>query len=70
MRTIAILCLTAFAAVICGSVTLIKIGGWLSTLSAILIICWYFLSSALIVILVAGVEADKRKHEKEEAKRS
>lgn len=70
MRTIAMLCLTAFAAVICGSVILIKLGGWLATLSAILVICWYFLSSALIVILVAGAEADKKKRVKEEAQRT
>ena len=69
MKTIAMLCLTAFAATICGSVILIKAGGWLATLSAILIICHYFISSALIMILVAGAEADKKRFKKEEDKK-
>ena len=66
MKTILMLFLTAFASVVCGSVLLIKAGGWLATLSAILIICYYFVSSALIMILIAGIETDKKKYRKTE----
>ncbi len=69
MMTILMICLTAFAAVICGGVILIKLGGWLATLSAILIICHFFVSTAIIIILAADAETDKRKRMKEEAKK-
>ena len=69
MGAIAMTFLTAFAAVICGAVLLIQIGGWLPILVAILIILYYFLSTGVLVILIAADVADKKKKMKEAAKR-
>lgn len=67
MATVVLIFLTAFAAVIYSAVAMIQIGGWLHILGAILLICHYFLSTSLIVILFAGAEAEKKKALKREA---
>lgn len=67
MGTIALIFLTAFAAVVCGAVLLIQIGGWLPILTAILLILHYFLSTTMIIILFTAEAVDKRKKLKEEA---
>lgn len=62
MLTLALIFLTALVAVIYGAIVLIQIGGWLATLAAILILCYYFLSVSIFVISV-GLDAIKKKME-------
>lgn len=69
MGTIALIFLTAFAAVVCGAVLLIKLGGWLAIASAIVVIMYYFLSTSILIILFAADAFEKRRlKNKEEQK--
>lgn len=67
MGAILMIYLTLFAAVICGSVMLIQLGGWLAIISAVLIIIHFFITGALLVILGIASWAEKEKIKKQEA---
>lgn len=69
MGVLLLIYLTLFAAVICGSVILIQIGGWLAILSAVLIIIHFFITGALLVILGIASWAEKEKIKKQEAQK-
>lgn len=58
---------TFFAAIVCGTVLLIQSGGWLAIMTAILILCQYFISLGLIITLAAYGKINK-KNSKEETK--
>ena len=67
MATLTIIFLVSFLACMTGAVMLIKIGGWLAILSAILILIYYFVSTGAIVILgVAELAEMKKKKMKEQ----
>lgn len=51
--------IVSFAAVIFGAVSLIQVGGWLNTLSAILIILHFFISAGLMACLAATLQYKK-----------
>ena len=67
MATITVIFSTFFAAIICGTVLLIQTGGWLAITAAILILCHYFITLSMLVILIAGAKErlDEKKKEKE-----
>ena len=69
MGALLLIYLTLFAAVICGSVILIQLGGWLAILSAVLIIIHFFITAALLVILGIASWAEKEKIKKQEAQK-
>lgn len=69
MGVLLLIYLTLFAAVICGSVILIQMGGWLAILSAVLIIIHFFITGALLVILGIASWAEKEKIKKQEAQK-
>ena len=69
MGALLLIYLTLFAAVICGSVILIQMGGWLAILSAVLIIIHFFITGALLVILGIASWAEKEKIKKQEAQK-
>jgi uncharacterized integral membrane protein len=69
MGALLLIYLTLFAAVICGSVILIQLGGWLAILSAVLIIIHFFITGALLVILGIASWAEKEKIKKQEAQK-
>ena len=64
MGALALIFITFFAAVICGAVMLIQLGGWLAILAAILILCHFFISLSLNVLFVAGSLKEKEKEKK------
>lgn len=68
MATISLLFTTFFAAVVCGSVLLIRLGGWLAMVAAILILCQFFISLSLITILTVGSMKDRQKQKEKEQK--
>lgn len=51
--------IVSFAAVIFGAVSLIQVGGWLNTLSAILIILHFFITAGLMACLAAALQYKK-----------
>lgn len=55
---------TFFAATCCGVVLLIQQGGWLATLSAILILMSYFITGSLALVGVAAAASYKEKYTK------
>ena len=57
--------IVSFAAVIFGAVSLIQVGGWLNTLSAILIILHFFISAGLMACLAAAALQYKKEQKKE-----
>ena len=65
MATITVIFATFFAAVVCGSVLLIQAGGWLAITAAVLILCHYFISLSLLVILIAGATERLKEKKKE-----
>lgn len=69
MGALLLIYLTLFASVICGSVILIQLGGWLAILSAVLIIIHFFITAALLVILGIASWAEKEKIKKQEAQK-
>ena len=69
MGILALIFLTFLAGIICGAVILIKIGGWLAILSAILIILYYFFSAGILVCAVTLDDLRKKDKMKREAKK-
>lgn len=67
MATLFSIFLISLAAVVCGAVFLIKLGGWLAILSAILILIYFFSSMSIILILMLA-EAAELKKKREETK--
>lgn len=70
MGAICMIYLTLFAAVICGAVMLIKVGGWLAILSATFILIHFFITASLLVILGLNSWAEKNKSKRQEEKKS
>ena len=68
MGALVLIFLTFFIGIICGAIILIKIGGWLAILSAILIILYYFFSTGILVCAITLDDIRKKDKMKEEAK--
>ena len=68
MGALTIILMASFAAVISGAVMLIQMGGWAAILCAILSVCYFFMSSGIILILEANNLVNKAKNKKEEVK--
>ena len=62
MKTLFVVILTGILSNIIGAVILIRVGGWLPTLVAILSLCFAMLISSLVVIAMGSVDSIKKNH--------
>ena len=63
MATLFMIFLVSLIASVTGAVILIKVGGWLAILSAVLILMYFFASASMVAIVML-TEAVSRKKDK------